>query len=248
MSTNVPASLEDRCYLDGRYFAALLGGTGQVYTEPLIIKVGTRNHLPFVETRFDALTKIARDNLLLRLVIEVEVDNRLLARHSNLLHLRPEGVYRYDPSLLESNVFDMYIDHILFFVFGIQIYRYLTAPIPESPLPGCPVSGLCNAAVIKFAYALLGQGDFDMSNLEGYAERIRTQYPLAPGVPDMEFGWGGALVGGLGGAAIGGLIAGPAGFLVGGLAGGLLGYGVTGGFGGGYGNGYGGGYGGGYGF
>ena len=211
------------CYLDGRYFNKVFANYPGLISEPLVInlkKDGYSAEMPAIEFNTD-------QSSLLRVIIEAPG-----ARHSTLLilnHRTGQG-YWFQPF---PSVFDEAIRKILAKYIGYQIIK-TPHQAPDVKSDHCPMSGFCNAYIIKYAYDYINDLPSDMDDIKSFASRVESEYPKLIGKPDIAYGFldnpqtRNSLIGGLGGAAIGGLVGGGSGLLIGGLVGGIGGYALSG--------------------
>jgi hypothetical protein len=226
----------ESCYLDGRYFNLVLAPihTG-IVTTPMYVDLreertptGSRQ-LTSISVEMPITTTDTRNVNIIRVII---TRSRHL-RHSALLILdtSEKRVVFWNPS---SSHTEKDIDRVILSMIkkalNIEDYESRVDPlrVPTDSPSNCPISGYCNAYIIKRVIDNLMGRDFDPSNIKRFVAKLEHLYShQLKGNPDIEYDTNfsplGAGIGALGGAAVGGIIAGPAGLVVGGVGGGLLG-------------------------
>ena len=178
------------------------------------------------------------------------IGTSLVSRHSNLLVLdhNAKTVIRFEPLYNEDSsnlTLDETINILISQIF--PTYKFMMSPF--RPQHSSYENTYCTAYVLKTAYNLsMGlpldltqtplfiEGEEDYDDIAHFARTVEYMYgPLPPGIPDIEFGpsggiLGGALLGGLGGGVVGGAVVGalegPGGVVICGLGGGILGAGI----------------------
>ena len=228
-------------YLDGRYFNIVLKHPSVLF-EPIIIKI---NDTYAIAKNYPLLINFTRNPIIYcRIIIEVEIENKLVGRHSNLLIVDNINkiMYRFEPTM--NVIYNDVINSVLMDLFKSYVgYKYQELPL--HPQNHDKFNGYCVAYVIMYAYFSIVGYSVNINNIGDiilFSKAIKKLYGKLPTEgADIEFGYrgfapiatgilGGALVGGL----IGGVAGGAGGALVGaglgGLTGGLVGGAVVGGY------------------
>ena len=201
-----------KCYLDGRYFALILGHYPDVIKTPIRIYFDDENEvIDIPELEF-----VNQHSIMIRVIIETET-----MKHSVLLiidsRLNKATIWNpveeaWDAKTIEitKNLFSKMIPSR----FSI---KHEEAQFDSSVLEGCGnLAGFCNAYIIKKALDIISKREeslvYDITevNIKKYVQAIEDNFSeFLTGKPDVEYGFGGLFLGTALGVGLGAAIARP---------------------------------------
>ena len=230
----------ERCYLDGRYFNRVLEEYPGLNKTPIVFRISEKEAVQTEtegwqqEFKIKELSSTIHVNLndqypdLVRIIIEIARNGKVLSRHSNLLVVDPRNktAYRFESLASHKYFFEVNDALELFVNTALPDYKFMPMELhPQKLEEGkCAGKGYCIGYTIKLATMFVtGQPlEFseDPTDIYRFAAAVEAMFPLEEGEPDLEYGPGNWLPT-LAGAGIGGLLTG--GGLLGTIGGGLLG-------------------------
>lgn len=161
------------CYLDGKYFDAVLGTYHNYIPEPIVIDITKDGKGTML---FPNITIDEEITYIFRITIAVEDKDK----HSNLLIIEPDTdvVYRFEPAPIKDHIYHMInrlIQSHLFSKIPSFSYHVYTDNEPDAPPIGCDEGGLCVAYCIREALYILGVDDLN-TNIDEFAKDIEHKY------------------------------------------------------------------------
>lgn len=222
MALNLNAYPEsDKCYLDGRYFNAVLSDYEGLCTNPIIFEL---DELP-TENEPEGKYHISMETSKLKLAYPSLIRVILISkttRHSMLIIMNhhDKHIYLYDPnSLGQPEVNNFVALHLKRYIRSDYPYEFSQIVFSSPPVmdqPGCKKFGFCNALVLNLAVNLVRGLDFtekDIKNVKRFMSYVIMNYPLPSGdQEDIEFEMShknaaiGGVIGGVAGAGLGYLL------------------------------------------
>jgi len=202
----------ESCYLDGRYFNAVLKPffNKGVSNTPVRVTLGPNKESVMWSHEWKGLESFNKSIKTYFIRVIIQLKN---VRHAALLIIdsNSKQIILWNPvsikgadehskyfSDLQNMIKELFVDFVD--TFGLKDYEFVTENYKvklEKSTESCPIKGYCNAYVIKYILDWIDDNDYDSSDIKKFASAIQDKYSQdLTGDPDVEYFFG-ALLGGM---------------------------------------------------